>query len=496
MLARTDRAASSATRPAARAAAPALALQGASKRYGDLEALAPTTLAIAPGERVAIVGPSGAGKTTLLAILNTSLAPTAGGVEVLGRGVAALSPRALCRLRSRVGTIYQQLWLVPRATVMQNVVAGRLGRLSLGRALLALASRREAERVSAVLAGLGIADKLHERVDRLSGGEQQRVAIARALYQDPEVVIADEPLASVDPTRAADIAALLARTFAGRTLVVSTHRIEPLLPHVTRVVGLREGTVAFDRPASAVTVEDLSRLYASRRGAPAESPRQLVPAGAEAPAGAVAIGASTTPGEFVLPRVVRAFVAAHPGVRVTLSVRDSAEIAADLLAGRADVGFVGARSPHPELHFEDFAEDEIVLVAAPSLAVLPPGGVAAAAVAQLPRVDREAGSGTRAVVEDTFRNLGFPLDPASAVLEVGSLSGVKTAAASGLGVAFVSRAAVQDDVDAGRLRVVALDGVRIPRRFFVAWRKDRPPGLAARAFLEVARASGGAWGRR
>jgi phosphonate transport system ATP-binding protein len=463
-------------------------LRGAARRHGELEALAPTSLEIARGERVAVVGPSGAGKSTLLALMNTSLAPSAGEVEVLGRAVAGLSPRELRAVRARVGTVYQQLWLVPRATAMQNVVAGRLGSTSLPRALLALVSRREAGRVRAVLDRLGIADKLHERVDRLSGGEQQRVALARALHQDPELVIADEPLASVDPARAAEIAALLAEAFAGRTLVVSTHRIEPLLPHVTRVVGLRGGAVVFDVPVAALTVDHLARLYASARGAPATSPRTLPVPAPDAPAGSVAVGASSVPGELLLPRVVRAFVSEHPGVRVALSVRDSAEVTAELLAGRIDVGFVGARTPHPGLHFEDLADDEVVLVAAPSLP-LPPEPMAASAAARLPRVEREPGSGTRAVVEDTFSNLGAPLDPAAVVLELGSLAGVKTAAASGLGVAFVSRAAAHEELEAGRLRAVAVEGVSIPRRLFVAWRADRPPGLAARELVEAARAA-------
>ena len=480
-------AASRAPRPSA-GAPPALALRAAARRYGDVDALLPTTLEIAAGERVAVVGASGAGKSTLLALLNTSLAPSAGEVLVLGRRVAGLSPRELRALRARIGTVYQQLCLVPGATAMQNVVAGRLGRTSLLRALLALGSRREAARVRALLARLGIADALHERVDRLSGGEQQRVAVARALYQDPEVVIADEPLASVDPARAAEIAALLAEAFEGRTLVVSTHRIEPVLPHVGRVVGLRDGAVAFDKPAAALTVEDLSRLYASARGGPAPSPRRLPLPAPEAPAGSVAVGASTAPGEFVLPRAVRELVTAVPGVRVTLAVRDSAAVAEELVAGRLDVGFVGARAPHPDLHYEDLADDEIVLVAAPSFP-LPEGPLDAAAAARLRRVEREPGSGTRAVVEDTFANLGTPLDPGAAVLEIGSLGGVKAAAVAGLGVAFLSRAAAQDDVEAGRLRLVAIEGVSIPRRLFVAWRSDRPPGLAARRLVELARAA-------
>jgi phosphonate transport system ATP-binding protein len=211
---------------------------------------------------------------------------------------------------------------------------------------------------------------------------------------------------------------------------------------------------------------------------------------AAAPAGEVVVSASTTPGEHLLPRALGALVAAHPGVRVTLTVKDSAGVAEDLLAGRADVGFLGARTPHPQLHFEDFAEDEIVLVAAPGLAAVPGGPASPEAVARLPRVDREPGSGTRRVVEEHFQNLGAPLDPEAVVAEVGSLAALRTAAAAGVGVAFVSRAAVRDDLEAGRLRAVAVAGVRIPRRFFVAWRSDRELGAAARLFVELARARG------
>jgi phosphonate transport system ATP-binding protein len=469
------------------ASAPALSLSNVERRYGPIRALRPLSVTIAPGERVAVVGPSGAGKSTLLGLMNTSLAPSCGSVEVLGRRVAGLSPRALRSLRARVGTVYQQLHLVPQATVMQNVVAGRLGRSSIGGALLALLSRREAERVREVLAGVGIADKIFERVDRLSGGEQQRVAIARTLYQDPELVVADEPLASVDPARAAEIIELLARTFAGRTVVVTTHRLEPFLPHVQRILGLRGGELVFDRTAAALTLDDLARVYGSGRGAATSSPPERRSPPPAAPAGLLSIGASNTPGEFMLPAALRAFVRAHPGVRVSLGVKDSAEIVADLLAGKVDLGFVGARSPHPDLHFEDFAEDEIVLVSSPALADLPPEPLAPEVVARLPRVEREEGSGTRAVVEEHFANLGAPLDPRSIALEVGTLVGLKAAVLSGMGVAFTSRAAVREDLEAGHLVVLRIRSVKIPRHLFVAWRRDRELPLAARSFLEVAR---------
>ncbi len=468
--------------------APALQARAASRRFGALEALRPISLAIRPGERVAVVGPSGAGKSTLLRLLATSLPPTEGAIEVLGREVGRLSSRSLRRLRARIGTVHQQLHLVTQASVMQNVISGRLGSMSLARALAALVSRAEAERVAAVLDQVGLAGRLHERVDRLSGGEQQRVAIARALYQDPEIVIADEPVASVDPARAADIAALLGRAFAGRTLVVSTHRLEPLLPVVTRVMGLREGALAFDLPVAALTLDDLSRLYASRSGAAAghalPAPRRESPVG---PAGVLAIGASNTPGEFVLPSAVRSFVRAYPGVRVSLTVKDSAEVIADLLAGRIEVGFVGARSPHPALRFEDLLEDEILLVASPALEGLPDEPIPPAAAACLPRVEREPGSGTRTVVEEHFANLGAPLDPRAAALEVGSLVGLKAAVLSGIGVAFASRLAIGEELADGHLVALRVDGVRIPRRLFVAWRADAAPSPAARRFVEVAR---------
>jgi phosphonate transport system ATP-binding protein len=479
-------------RSAGRAAAspPAIVLRGATRAYGALRAIEPLSLAIRAGERVAIVGPSGAGKSTLLRLMNTSLAPSSGSVEVLGRDVARLAPRELRALRARIGTIHQQLLLVPQASVMQNVVAGRLGQVPLAGALLSLLSRREAERVRAVLEELGIPEKIFERVDRLSGGEQQRVAIARALYQSPEVVIADEPLASVDPARSAEIIERLARTFAGRTVVVTTHRVEPFLAHVDRVVGLRAGSLAFDRPSAALTLDDLADLYASGRAARARAePRAQGPSPPGAPSTLLTLAASSTPGEFLLPAGVRAFVRAYPGVRVSLAVKDSAEVTADVLAGRAELGFVGARAAHPGLCFEEFAEDEIVLLSAPALEGLPPEPVAPEVVAHLPRVDREEGSGTRAIVEEHFANLGVPLAPGAVALQVGTVIGVKAAVLSGIGVAFASRAAVRDDLEAGHLCAVRIAGVRIPRRIFACWRAEPGPSPAARRFLEVARAA-------
>jgi phosphonate transport system ATP-binding protein len=449
------------------------------------------TLTIRSGERVAVIGPSGAGKTTLLRLLNTSLSPSEGTVEVLGGNPALLGPSQLRALRVRVATVYQQLLLVPQVSVLQNVVAGRLGKMPLWKAVLALVSRAEAARVWSVLEQVGIEEKIYERVDRLSGGEQQRVAIARALYQEPEVLIADEPVASVDPTRSEEIVELLGKVGQGRTLLVSTHRLEALLPVISRVIGIRGGQILFDKYKSELNLDDLAQLYESQKGTrPPSAPRPVSP-GAYSSAGVAFIGASNTPGEFILPKLVREFVQDCPGVRVSLSVKGTAEITKDLLGGRLDLAFVGARTPNPALHFEEFAQDEIILVAAPSFNALPAGSISASQVALIPRVEREPGSGTRAVVEDHFANMGIPLSPAAVALEVGTLIGLKAAVISGIGAAFTSRRAVQSELAAGVLRELPVQSVKIPRRIFVAWRSAGELPLAARSFLEVARKQSG-----
>ncbi len=239
----------------------ALAFEGAGRSYGALPALAGVRLSVAAGEHVAIIGPSGAGKSTLLGLANASLAPSAGAVRVLGLDPARLPASGLRRLRARIGTVHQRLHLVPQASVLENVLMGRLGTRSALATALAAWRRRDREEVRALLDEVGIADKLFERVDRLSGGEQQRVAVARVLYQAPELVVADEPLASVDPARSAEVLRLLLRAARGRTLLLSTHRLEPVLPCFPRVLALRAGRVVFDRRRGEVSPDDLASLY-------------------------------------------------------------------------------------------------------------------------------------------------------------------------------------------------------------------------------------------
>jgi phosphonate transport system ATP-binding protein len=238
------------------------ALAGATKRYGSLVALAPLTLSIASGERVALMGPSGSGKTTLLHLLSASLRPDAGQVWIDGRLTTSLRPGAtLSRL---VGVMPQGFDLVPSLAVVHNVLAGRLGEWSFGRALLSLAFPQEVDRARSALARVGIAAKLYERTSRLSGGEQQRVALARLLVQQPRAILADEPVSAVDPARAENVLAMLVAIAGeeGRTLVASMHAVPLALRYFSRVVALRAGQVVFDQPTAAVTAADLDALYA------------------------------------------------------------------------------------------------------------------------------------------------------------------------------------------------------------------------------------------
>jgi phosphonate transport system ATP-binding protein len=247
-------------------------LVGVGKQFDRREvALDDVTLRVAAGERVAFIGPSGAGKTTLFRILNLTLRPTSGDLRVDGADVAQLDGGRLRALRRRIGTVYQQHNLVGRLRVVHNVLAGNLGRWSTARALLSLAVPQEAESAAAALRRVGIAEKLYARTDTLSGGQQQRVAIARVLVQDPDVILGDEPVSSVDPTLAAGLVGLLtdlARS-TGKTLLMNLHGVDLALAFFPRIVGVRAGRVVFDLPPARVAPELLEALYA---GAVPEDP--------------------------------------------------------------------------------------------------------------------------------------------------------------------------------------------------------------------------------
>jgi phosphonate transport system ATP-binding protein len=228
------------------------------------------TLDIEAGERVAVIGPSGAGKTTLFRLLNATLRPSSGQLWFDASDLESLSSRRLRHLRRRIGTVYQQHNLVPQLRVVHNVLAGRLGRWSLPKALWSLVSPQERNVALGALEQVGIAEKLYTRTAHLSGGQQQRVAIARVLVQDPDVILADEPVSSVDPTLGRTIIELLVQLAERhqKTLVANLHAVSFALDFFPRVIGVRHGRIAFDLPAATVSEQVLAELYAGMDTSP------------------------------------------------------------------------------------------------------------------------------------------------------------------------------------------------------------------------------------
>jgi len=236
-------------------------------------ALQGVSLSVQKGEVLAVLGGSGAGKTTLFRLLNATLRPTSGSLRLDGRELGALSSLDLRRTRRRIGTIYQQHNLVPSLTALQNTLCGCLGRWSLVETVRSILSptKADVEQALHALELVELADKRSARADELSGGQQQRLAIARMLMQKPEVILADEPIASLDPALTDGIMSLLIRVGSQgqRTLVVAMHKVGLALQHFPRVIGLRSGAVFFDRPSAEVDKGLLHDLYAGHRQEPA-----------------------------------------------------------------------------------------------------------------------------------------------------------------------------------------------------------------------------------
>lgn len=230
---------------------------------GTRATLDDVTLSVAPGEGIALIGPSGAGKTTLLRLLATHLRPDSGELELLGASPWTLSGKDRQDLRTRVGLIHQAPPLPPRQRVVNAVLAGRLGRWSLGRSLFSLLLPVDRQGAAEALARLDLAEKLYQRCDELSGGQLQRVGIARVLYQSPELILADESVSAMDPVLAAAALRVLTAEAQrrGATLVASLHAVELALEHFPRVIGLRDGRILFDKPSAQVTATELDALY-------------------------------------------------------------------------------------------------------------------------------------------------------------------------------------------------------------------------------------------
>jgi len=253
----------------------ALTLSAVDARYAaaakrDGLALRAIDLSLQDGEQVAVIGPSGAGKTTLLQVLACALRPQSGTFRFGDAMPWRLSTRALQRLRGQLFLAPQTPPLPPRQRVVTAVLAGRLPAMGLWASLRSLFHPTDIPAAYEALARFDLDDKLFERVDRLSGGERQRVGLARALLAPATVWLVDEPLSSLDPTRAEQALTALVECARerGATLVTSLHQVDAALAAFPRIVGLRDGRIVFDLPSSEVTSDLLGELYAKENGVP------------------------------------------------------------------------------------------------------------------------------------------------------------------------------------------------------------------------------------
>lgn len=250
-------------------------------------ALSGLELEIAAGEQLAVIGPSGAGKTTLLELLACALPPSSGQLQLDGVNPWSLPRRELQRLRGRLLLAPQLPPLPPRQRVVTALMAARLPAMGLLESLRSLLHPTDLAGAHAALSRFDLADKLFDRVDRLSGGERQRVGLARALIAPASLWLVDEPLSALDPARSRQALDTLqdeARA-RGATLVASLHQVELALRHFPRIIGLRDGRLAFDLPAAEVTPERLAQLYAQHE----QELLEPAPLPQAAPQGAVAL---------------------------------------------------------------------------------------------------------------------------------------------------------------------------------------------------------------
>ncbi|MDQ0256541.1 phosphonate transport system ATP-binding protein [Evansella vedderi] len=220
-------------------------------------------LEIKDGEFVVIVGLSGAGKSTLIRSINQMVKPTDGELLIDGENTLKFSDRRLRSFRRNIGMIFQNYNLVKRSSVLRNVLAGRLGHTGTLRSIFSLFSQEDVKLALNSLDRVGIAEKAYIRADQLSGGQQQRVSIARALTQKPKLILADEPVASLDPPTSHAVMKDLKRINKedNITMVVNLHAIDLSMQYADRIIGLRNGEVVFDGPASSVSEQTFEDIY-------------------------------------------------------------------------------------------------------------------------------------------------------------------------------------------------------------------------------------------
>jgi len=244
--------------------APLLAVTGLAKVYPTgKKALGGVDVVIDRPQLVAVIGSSGAGKSTFIRCINRLVEPTAGSVRLNGEDIVALDRKGLRATRRRIGMIFQEYNLVERLSVMQNVLSGRLGYTGLFASLRYRFPPEDIQAAFALLDRVGLDGYHNQRADALSGGQRQRVGIARALMQRPDLLLLDEPTASLDPKTSRQIMRLVRELVAERQTpaIINIHDVALARAHADRIIGMKDGLIVFDAEASALTDAALTRIY-------------------------------------------------------------------------------------------------------------------------------------------------------------------------------------------------------------------------------------------
>ena len=229
----------------------------------NMKALEDINLRIEKGEFVAVIGPSGAGKSTLLRCINRMHDISEGKLIVDGVEVNSLKGKEIRKFRQRIGMIFQSYNLVTRISVIKNVLVSFAPKLTLWRKMLGLFSKEHKVKALTALDQVGILDKAYVRVDQLSGGQQQRVALARTLAQSPDIILADEPIASLDPVTAKQVMDDFTKINreTNISVIINIHHVEIALEYADRIIGIRKGKIVYDGKAKDLTEENLNYIY-------------------------------------------------------------------------------------------------------------------------------------------------------------------------------------------------------------------------------------------
>lgn len=246
---------------------PAIAVRDIGKAFQGRVVLERISCDVPRGQFVVLLGPSGCGKSTLFRCLTRLIEPDSGTVTMRGTEVTSLRPAALKALRREVGFVFQQFNLVKRFSAIDNVLAARLATVPLWRVLLRRFSEQDRQLALACLDSVGLIDHAYQRAERLSGGQQQRVAIARAFAQQAELILADEPISSLDPESSENVLQILQRAARERgfTVLCSLHQVDLAVRYADRIIALRRGRLFFDGPATAFTSDLREELYRAQR---------------------------------------------------------------------------------------------------------------------------------------------------------------------------------------------------------------------------------------